>query len=78
MTITNISGKMCTVTWTIEENKINNLALEINALDILPEAEDKEDRKRINKKENAKVGLSIADQISKIGSPIVAGLSILA
>ncbi|PJZ87425.1 hypothetical protein [Leptospira levettii] len=78
MTVTKITGVTCTVTWTVEDNKINNFAFELDSLDVVPDSEVKEDRRRINKRENAKVGLSVADQINKIGSPIVALISILA
>lgn len=77
MTVTKMAGNDCTVTWTIEENKINSFAYDINALEIVPETEVEEDRNRINKRENAKVGLTIPDQINKIVSPIAALISVI-
>lgn len=73
-----IPGNICEVMWTIKDNEINTFKFELASLEVVPTSEVEEERKRYNKRENAKVGLSIPDQISKIGSPIVAALSVIA
>lgn len=77
MTVTQLREINCEVTWTIDEGKINTFSYLLDALEVVPDSEVLDYRKEINKRENAKVGLSIGDQISKIASPFVALLSVI-
>ncbi|TGM22029.1 hypothetical protein [Leptospira meyeri] len=78
MTVTKITGHICGVTWTISDSQINNFDFDLTALEIVPEKEVNEERRRINKRENAKFGLTFPDQFNKIVSPSVAIISVIA
>lgn len=78
MTVTQLREYNCEVTWTIEGGEINSYTYQLSALEIVSEKEVAQERKRYNRRENAKVGLSVANQINKIVSPLVALVSVIA
>ncbi|GBF44363.1 hypothetical protein LPTSP2_36660 [Leptospira ellinghausenii] len=77
MTVTQLREYNCEVTWTIDGGEINSYTFQLSALEIVPEKEVAQERKRYNRRENAKVGLSGGEQFSKYASPIAAILSAL-
>lgn len=78
LTVNGIVNGFCYIVWSDDGGKINEKSVLPESLEVVSDKEIELEKRRLNKIENAKAGLSIGDQINKIASPIVAFISILA
>ncbi|TGK79257.1 hypothetical protein EHQ23_19575 [Leptospira bourretii] len=78
LTVNGVHNGFCYIVWTVEGGGIHEKGVLPESLELVSEKEVEEERKRFKKIESAKVGLSIGDQFNKIGSIVIAAISIIA
>lgn len=78
LTVNGVHKGFCYIVWSVEGGGIHEKGVLPESLELVSEKEVVEERKRFKKIESAKVGLTIGDQINKIGSPLVALFSVVA